>query len=111
MSPELERQGRDAVVAIGAVLRAGSDVEHATIQRATVAVVAFRDGAIAEFRKGALERPFLDRANSLASLAYGAEFPLSGLHLRRMKQTRDGLLALIQDHATPHSEATGSGGT
>lgn len=107
MTPALERQASDAIAAIDAVLRDGSGVEHATIQKGSVAVVALRNAAIAEFRNGTLDRGFLDRTNSLASLAYGAEFPLSGLHLRRMEQTRDGLSALIKDHRGAEPEGAG----
>lgn len=97
MDVELQRHARDAIKTIDIVLREGLQVEHAGIQAATNDVVAFRNRVIERFRHGAVDRAVLDRANSLVSLAYGAEFPLSGLHLHRLEQTRDGLRKLLED--------------
>jgi hypothetical protein len=86
----MRRRAQEAVEAIDAVLRAGPAVEHASIQAATNAVIALRDRVIDQYRSGTPGRDTLDRANALVSLAYGAEFPLSGLHLRRLEEARNG---------------------
>lgn len=99
MNAELQSRGREAIRAIDAVLRAGPEADHATIRAAANGVIAFRNEAILAHRDGTLAREKLDGANALTSLAYGAEFPLSGLHLRRMQETRDGLQALIASGA------------
>lgn len=103
MDPLMQRHAQEALEAIDAVLRAGADVEHAAIQAATNAVIAMRDRAIAGHRAGMVSRDLLDRANALVSLAYGAEFPLSGLHLHRLERTRDGvrLLGEARDGSPP----------
>lgn len=99
MNAGLQRQGSEALGAIDAVLRAGPEADHAAIRAAADGVIAFRNEAILAHRDGELAREKLDAANALTSLAYGAEFPLSGLHLRRMQETRDGLQALIATEA------------
>lgn len=97
MDALMQRHAEVALEAIDAVLHAGAGVEHTAIQAATNAVIAFRDRAIEEHRAGAVSRVTLDRANALVSLAYGAEFPLSGLQLQRLEQTGDRLRALLED--------------
>lgn len=96
MDADMRRHAGEALEAIDAVLRAGPNVEHTAIQAATNSVIAFRNRAIDERRAGAVTPDILDRVNALVSLAYGAEFPLSGLHLHRLEQTRDGLRALLE---------------
>ena len=95
MDAAMERQTHAAIAAIDAALGEAADVSHTRIQGATNGVIALRDRAIGEFREGRLPREVLDRVNALASLAFGAEFPLSGLHMRRLAQTRDGLRELL----------------
>ena len=72
---------------------AGPSVEHAAIQTASNGVIAFRNRATVEHRTGAVTGETSDSVSSLVSLADGAEFPLSGLHLHRLERTRDGLRA------------------
>ena len=85
----------EAIRRLDRVIATGSDVTHDDVQAAVTSVVAFRNRLIAEYREGRADRDRLDGANALVSLAYGAEFPLTGFHLRRFEQTRDGLKALI----------------
>ncbi len=80
-----------AIAALDAAMAEGPEVRHAEIQAAARAVIAVRDQAIEDVRAGAAEQGVLDQTNALVSLSYGAEFPLSGLHLRRLKQAREGL--------------------
>jgi hypothetical protein len=96
MDPEMQQHVHDAVARIGHVLERGADVEHAEVQAAVNAVVAFRNRAIERHRARATSADLLDRANALLSLAYGAEFPLSGLHRRRFEQTRAGMQRLLE---------------
>ena len=99
MDPRMQEHARSAIAAVEKVLEAGPRVEHAEIQAATKAVIAFRNRAIEQHRAGSATRDCLDRANALASLAYGGQFPLSGLHLHRLEQTRDGLQDLLEREA------------
>lgn len=96
MDARMQDHARAAIVAIERVLHAGPRVEHAEIQAATNAVIAFRNRAIEQHRAGNATRDCLDRANALASLAYGGEFPLTGLHLHRLEQARDALRELLE---------------
>ncbi len=89
------QSAREAEVRIAQVLDGPSRADHAAIRSAAMAVFALRDAAIRGHRAGRVDRASLDCANALASLAYGAEFPLSGLHLGRLSQTREGLQALL----------------
>lgn len=95
MSAGFAERARAAIEALDAALAAGATVDHRRIRRATIGVTALRDCAIAEVRSGRLDASVRDKANALVSLAYGAEFPISGLHLRRLKQARDGVAELI----------------
>ena len=96
MDAAMRQHARDAVARLEHVLDRGAEVEHAEIQAATNAVVEFRNRAIKKHREGVVSDDCLDAANSLVSLAYGAEFPLSGLHRHRFEQTRDGMRKLLQ---------------
>ena len=96
MDTALQGHARDAIARLGHVLERGDDITHAEIQAAVNAVVAFRNSAIEKHRQGAVSDDCLDGANSLVSLAYGAEFPLSGLHRHRFEQTREGMERLLQ---------------
>ena len=95
MDAELRQRGREAVARLDHVLDRGPEATHAEIQAATLSVITFRDRAIEKHRDGTLPQDCLGRANGLVSLAYGGEFPLSGLHLHRLEQTRDGLTELL----------------
>ncbi len=96
MDAEMREHAAQAVARLGHVLERGADVRHPEIQDAVNAVVAFRNRAIAKHREGAVPDDCLDRANALVSLAYGAEFPLSGLHRKRFEQTRTGMRELLE---------------
>jgi hypothetical protein len=96
MDAELQRHAREAISRLEHVLDRGADVSHAEIQAATLSVIAFRDRALAKHREGTASEACLKRANQLLSLAYGSEFPLSGLHRDRFEQTRDGMRGLLR---------------
>lgn len=95
MEESTRAAGMEALRRLDQVIGTGSDVTHDDVQAAVTCVVAFRNGMIGEYRQGRADRSRLDAANALVSLAYGAEFPLTGFHLRRFEQTRDALKALI----------------
>jgi len=78
------------------VIERGPAAEHNEVRAAMEGVVAFRNRAIKKHRAGVLDRRCLDAANSLLSLAFGAEFPLSGFHVHRLEQTRDGMRELLE---------------
>jgi hypothetical protein len=96
MDADMRQHARAAIARIDHVLERGADVRHAEIQVAVNAVVDFRNRAIERRREGAASAHCLDQANALTSLAYGAEFPLSGLHRRRFEQTRAGMEKLLE---------------
>jgi hypothetical protein len=96
MDADMRQHARDAVARIGHLLERGANVEHAEVQAAVNAVVAFRNRAIDRHCADATSTDLLDRANALVSLAYGAEFPLSGLHRRRFEQTRAGMQRMLE---------------
>ncbi|MFD1911042.1 hypothetical protein [Halodurantibacterium flavum] len=95
----IDRQMRDhatqAIERLDQVIGRGPDAEHDEVRAAMEGVVAFRNRAVERYRTGEIDRACLDAANSLLSLAFGAEFPLSGFHVHRLEQTRDGLRALL----------------
>jgi hypothetical protein len=95
MDAEARRQASDAIDRLDHVLRRGPAVEHSEVQAASNAVIAFRNRAVEKHRAGAVTRGCLDQANAFVSLAYGFEFPLSGLHFDRIRRTRQGLAALL----------------
>jgi hypothetical protein len=65
--------------------------EHEEIAAAVRSVVELRNRCIAECRAGRLSRERLERANAALSLAFGAEFPLMGLRLKRLARARDAI--------------------
>lgn len=95
MDRELCEAGRTAIRRLDKVSRADPGVSHDDVQQAVTCVVAFRNRAIALHREGRVDRQCRDAANALLSLAYGAEFPLSGFHAGRLRQVRDGMRSLI----------------
>lgn len=97
MDAELHRHAHEAIARLDHVLDIGADVSHAEIQAATLSIIAFRDRALERHREGSTSDSCLDTANAITSLAYGGEFPLSGLHHHRFKQTRDELRRLLAD--------------
>ena len=97
MDPELHRHGYDAVAGLEHVLERGPEASHTDIRAATLAVIAFRDRVIEKYREGAASEACLREANALVSMAFGGEFPLSGLHRDRFEKTRDGMRALLQE--------------
>ncbi len=96
MDQELIDHGREAIRLLNRVIEAGTELEHHDLNAASTCVIAFRNRAIELFPEGRASRACLDRANSLTSLSFGGEFPLSGLHLHRLEQTRDGMERLIE---------------
>ena len=96
MDDEMKRFALAAVNRLDALLERGADASHAEIKAAVDGVIAWRNRAIEKHRTGSASRHCLDKANSLASLAFGIEFPLSGFHLNRIRQTRDGLDAFLR---------------
>ena len=84
----------EAIDRLEAALAAGPEVGHECVADAVRAVIALRNHVVAEFHGGTVPRDVLDRVNAVTSLAYGAEFPMMGVHLRRMEQTRDYLREL-----------------
>ncbi|WP_206454251.1 hypothetical protein [Aurantimonas marina] len=95
MNAELQRHVHEAIARLDHVLERGADASHAEIQAATLSILAFRDRALKMHREGTASKTYLDKANVLLSLAYGGEFPLSGLHHNRFEQTRDGLRQML----------------
>lgn len=96
MDAELRQCGSEAIARLDHVLDRGPEASHAEIQAATLSVIAFRDRAIERHCEGTLAQDHLHQANALVSLAYGGEFPLSGLHMHRLEQTRDAMRNLLQ---------------
>ncbi len=94
---------QSAIAALDAALAAGPEVGHETVATAVRQVVALRNHMIDEARQGRIEPAALHHINAITSLAFGAEYPLMGVHLRRMEQTRDELSGLL--------DALGSAGT
>lgn len=95
MDAETRQAGQEAIRRLEAVIAAGPDVTHEAVHLAVTGVAAFRNRLIDDHRRGGADRACLDAANGLVSLGYGAEFPLTGFHLRRFQQARDGLKSLI----------------
>ncbi|WP_139215010.1 hypothetical protein [Palleronia marisminoris] len=79
------------------MLDRGSEATHAEIHAATLAIIALRNRAIQRHRDGAASDACLGEANALVSLAYGGEFPLSGLHQDRFEQARDAMQRLLRN--------------
>lgn len=96
MDVELQRHAQEAISRLDHVLERGAEVKHAEIQAAFLSIIAFRDRALHKHRDGTASDSCLDRANALLSLAYGGEFPLSGLHRDRFKQTRNSMQDLLR---------------
>ena len=97
MDAELHQYGHDAIARLEHLLDRGSEATHAEIRAATLSVIAFRNRAIERHREGAATDACLGQANALVSLAYGGEFPLSGLHRDRFEQARDAMQELLRD--------------
>ena len=96
MDADMQAHACAAIARLDHVLEQSGDIEHSDVQIAVNAVIAFRNRAIENHCRGAVSHRCLDKANALVSLAYGAEFPLSGLHRRRFEQTRTGLNELLR---------------
>ncbi len=100
MDAVLQQHAREAIDRLQHVLDRGSEVHHSEIQAAVLAVTAFRNRAIERHRRGTASDACLAQANALVSLAYGAEFPLSGLHSRRITETCEGMRKLLASETT-----------
>ena len=110
MDADLQHHAREAIARLQHVLDRGPEVQHDEIQSAAKAVISFRNRAIEKCREGTVSDACLDRANALVSLAYGAEFPLSGLHFHRIAQTCEGMSQLLAAHASePDVDPDGAG--
>ncbi len=109
MDARLQQCARLAIDRLQHVLDRGPEVTHQELQAATNAVISFRDRAIRKHREGAASEACLDRANALVSLAYGAEFPLSGLHFSRIALTCEGMSRLLVEEASEDGRRPGTG--
>lgn len=99
MDPELKGQAEEAIRRLRAALDKGSDLRHEELHAAIAEVFAFRNRILDGYRAGRCPRDLLDRANAVTSLAYGTEFPLSGLHAHRIEQTCAALRDVLQPGA------------
>ena len=95
MDSEVQHHAGEALDRLQHILDRGPHVQHAEIQAAALSLIAFRNRVIDNHRDGTASKACLDQSNALVSLAYGAEFPLSGLHFNRIRQTCDGMRALL----------------
>ena len=95
MTPALRPLAETAITRLDRAVDAGGDLTHAEIHAAALSVIELRDAALGEHRAGHLPRARLDAINAVVSLAYGAEFPLSGVHLRRAGEARERLRAML----------------
>lgn len=100
MHPDLQHHARQAVDRLRRVLDRGPAATHGEIRSAVNAVVEFRNATLARNSGGEASDDCLDRANALVSLAYGAEFPLSGLHFRRIEQVCEGMSRMLAECAS-----------
>lgn len=92
---QLRQDAESAIRHLDDVIAMGPRAPHRDISEAVQKVVQLRNRAIDQARTGGVPHACVDRANSLLSLAYGAEFPLIGFHQHRLEQTRDGIKALL----------------
>jgi hypothetical protein len=92
---EMREHASTTIDRLEQVIERGPAAKHDEVRAAMEGVVAFRNRAIEKYRAGDVDRRCLDAANSLLSLAFGAEFPLSGFHSHRLEQTRDGMRELL----------------
>ena len=97
MDSELQQRAREVIDRLQHVLDSGPEVQHAEIQAAALSMIAFRNRVIEKHRQGTASDECLAQSNALVSLAYGAEFPLSGLHFSRIRQTCDGMRGLLAE--------------
>ena len=95
MDAKSRRYAEKAIAALDEVIAAGPQVAHEDVASAVRCLAAMRNHMLAEVRNGGVSRTCLGRANALLSLVYGAQAPLIGFHLNRIKQTRRGLAALL----------------
>jgi hypothetical protein len=90
--------GAAAVAQLDHVLAERPGRLHAEMSEALRSVVRLRDGLIAELRAGTAspdQRRRLQEVNSIVSVVCGAEFPLVGIRLERVRKARDALQALL----------------
>jgi hypothetical protein len=99
MDEAMRQRGRQAGASLDALLEAGPSASHDMVRAAVDGIVGFRNLTIVKHREGLTDRRCLDAANALLSLAYGAEFPMSGFKAKRLAQTRDAMRALLSDGA------------
>lgn len=100
MDREARERAQSAILALEAVLQKGPRVPHREVAEAIGYLILMRNRLIDSARAGKAPRTWLDQANSLVSLSYGAENPLIGFHMHRLEQTRDGLKALLSSAST-----------
>jgi len=91
------REAADAALqGISHALAEGAHPAYEDVADAVRRLVVLRDILIVETRQGgAPDR--LDRANAILSQAHGAEYPLVGVHRRRLEQAADALRGLRGD--------------
>ena len=100
MDREARERAQSAILALEAVLEKGPRVPHREVAEAIGYLILMRNRLIDRARAETASRTWLDQANSLVSLSYGAENPLIGFHMHRLEQTRDGLKALLSSAST-----------
>lgn len=93
---EARQEAEHAMAALETAIAQGPKARHREVAEAVRCVIALRNHLLDRARAGDDTRAALERVNSIASLAHGAEHPLIGFHLHRMEQTRDGLAALLK---------------
>jgi hypothetical protein len=99
MSEGVLQSAAAAIAALDVAIETGPQASHEQIAAAFQAIIELRDRVIDEARRGTATTGCRDRVNSLASLAYGGEFPLSGFYAHRLVQARGALAALLADAA------------
>ena len=109
MDPHTRGAAAQAIAHLSAAIESGPEASHEDICAAFQAIVALRDQAIDGHCRGEVTDECRDRVNSLVSLAFGGEFPLSGFHVRRLEQTREGVRQLLADAAAADTPPEGQG--
>lgn len=98
----VEREaGETALAHLDHLLAQRPERVHDELTHAMRGIVRVRDRLIERLRSTNEPSPTLrkrlDRANILVSTAFGAQFPVTGVHWERIEKTRDGLKALMSE--------------
>lgn len=97
---QLERQaGESALAHLDHLLAHRPERVHEELTHAMRGIVRIRDRLIERLRSANEPSPALrerlDRVNVLVSIAFGAQFPVTGVHWERIEKTRDELRAMM----------------